>query len=51
MKKLEDIRTKCQEAIDEYNSLLEEDCEGIDREEYRAEIAEEILEILDGKVE
>lgn len=49
MKKLEDIKTLCQQTINEYNDLLEEDCEGIEREEYRAELAEEILEILNGE--
>jgi hypothetical protein len=51
MKKLDEIRRICQEAVDEYNNLTEEDCEGIDREEFRAEMAEEVLEILDGKAE
>lgn len=54
MKKLEEIRTKCQEAVEERDSLLDQMSNSgtnfdIEREETRADFAEEILEILNGE--
>ena len=48
MKKLEDIRTKCQEAIDDYADLVDQGFTFADVERGRAELAEEVLEILNG---
>lgn len=50
MKKLELIRQKCQESIDEYESLLRENPSIIEVvERARAELADEILEIINGE--
>lgn len=52
MKKLEDIRIKCQESIDDYNEVEDTDLakysSEFQLEKGRAELAEEILEILNG---
>ena len=48
MKKLGLIRQKCQEAVDDYEELAEHNktLGNVELEEGRAELAEEILEIL-----
>lgn len=51
MKKLDLIKQKCEEAINDHEELCKEYGRGSDAtapERYRAELAEEILEILNG---
>lgn len=51
MKKLEEIRLRCQESIDDYKELVDAGYEsGSKMEAGRAELAEEILEILNGEL-